>query len=404
MAEADVRTWLVTKVADALGVPPSAVDPGAPLAEYAVESLTAIRLLAELSDRLGWRVAPTLLIEHPTLDAVARHLARQSAGAAGRPGGTQLVPLQPAGTRPPFFCVHDLAGTVFRYRDLAKHLGPDQPFYGLAALGLDGAEEPLDTIEALAGHYLTAVRAVQPQGPYFLGGWSMGGFVAFELAQQLRRQGQEVALVALLDSWAPFAGGAGAGGHGEQDVTEFAWGLAGQLSGDDLRRLIPDDERLARLLEEFREAGVTLPSAGLARVEDFLRVYRANRRALDAYLPRPYHGRVALCVARAGFTRSGSGRATPRDARENGWPEPEWLAGDRYERARAAAQDPTRGWAALVPAGFLEVHDMPGGHASMLDEPAVEVLAEHLRRSLRGESARRNGAADRRPAPQRAGR
>jgi hypothetical protein len=128
------------------------------------------------------------------------------------PGFSPLVGIQPAGERRPFFCVHPVGGDVLCYLDLARHLGADQPFYGLQYPDLN-EESGADTrVEGLAARYIEALRAVQPPGPYLLGGWSMGGLVAFEMAQQLRQQGQQVALVALIDTWAE--------AHGQEFTTE----------------------------------------------------------------------------------------------------------------------------------------------------------------------------------------
>jgi thioesterase domain-containing protein len=92
------------------------------------------------------------------------------------------------------------------YYELAYLWGFDQPFYGLQPLGLDGEQSPFTRIEEMAAHYIEALRQVQPSGPYFLGGWSFGGLVAFEMAQQLLRAGHQVALLAIFDTLAPIPG------------------------------------------------------------------------------------------------------------------------------------------------------------------------------------------------------
>src|SRR5262249_28767039 len=111
-----------------------------------------------------------------------------------------LVPIQPGGLRRPFFCVHPAGGTVFCYKELSNLLGPDQPFYGLQSRGLNGEQPPAGRIEDMAADYIAALRTVQPEGPYQLGGWSIGGVVAFEMARQLERQGQRADWIALFDS------------------------------------------------------------------------------------------------------------------------------------------------------------------------------------------------------------
>ena len=122
------------------------------------------------------------------------------------PSRSSLVRIQSVGSNRPFFCVHPAGGSVICYIDLARFLGLEQPFYGLQASGLDGQQEPYTQIEDMAAHYTEALRVVQPEGPYFLGGWSMGGIVAFEMAQQLQAQGQKIALLALIDTVATTSG------------------------------------------------------------------------------------------------------------------------------------------------------------------------------------------------------
>src|SRR6185295_16996263 len=113
---------------------------------------------------------------------------------------SSLVPIQTEGARPPFFCVHAVGGNVLEYYNLALHLGTDQPFYALQSRGLSG-EQPQKTIEDMAAHYLIEIRQLQPEGPYFIGGRSLGGMIAYEMACQLHAGGEEVALLALLDSY-----------------------------------------------------------------------------------------------------------------------------------------------------------------------------------------------------------
>ncbi len=95
------------------------------------------------------------------------------------------MPIQPLGSKPTFFCVHGGGGNVLIYRELARYLGEDYPFYGLQARGLEGGGDYLTTTEAMAESYLREIRELQPEGPYYLGGFCMGGQVAFEMAQRL---------------------------------------------------------------------------------------------------------------------------------------------------------------------------------------------------------------------------
>jgi surfactin family lipopeptide synthetase A len=163
--------------------------------ELGGHSLLAIRVCAQLEEIVGHPVPIMSIFQAPTIADLA-NLLRQG----WTPTWNYLVPLQPNGTLPPFFCMHEGFGEVFVYRHLAKHLSSEQPFYGLQAQGLDGKQPPLNRIEQMATNYLKEIRNLQPEGPYYLGGFCAGGVVAYEMAQQLHAQGQEVALLALIDT------------------------------------------------------------------------------------------------------------------------------------------------------------------------------------------------------------
>ncbi|MHC5022035.1 MAG: AMP-binding protein, partial [Planctomycetota bacterium] len=158
------------------------------------DSLQAVELFLRVEEELGFRLPRSSLFEAGTVAEQASCIE-----AAAPPGC--VVPIQPAGARPPFFCVHYGNGPVLNFRGLARHLGADQPFYGLQYVEPVGDQGPFTRIEAMAAHYLAEVRKVQPEGPYYLGGYSFGGRVAYVMAQQLRAAGEEVALLALLDTY-----------------------------------------------------------------------------------------------------------------------------------------------------------------------------------------------------------
>ena len=246
-------------------------------------SLLAVRLVARIGQALGQRLPLAVLFQAPTVEQLALALRRQTAPLAASP----VVGIQTGGSRPPFFCVHPASGSVLGYVELARHLGSDQPFYGLQAPGLDDESEPVAQVEALAARYVAAVRGVQPGGPYLLGGWSIGGVIAFEMARQLRRQGHEVALLALLDSFAPPY--ARRNGLADADdatlLAAFVQDLGGYVETDPahaveaLRRRDPD-ERLDDVLEWARRAGTLPPDIDRTQIGRRLRVFRANVQAL----------------------------------------------------------------------------------------------------------------------------
>ena len=172
--------------------------------ELGGDSLAAVHVTARLTELLRADLSPHSLLLHPTVAGLAATLAAAPAGpgAAAGHAAACLVPLQ-AGDRQrlrPLFLVHPVGGHVFFYERLARRLGGDRPVYGLRARGLEPNEEPQARLEEMAAAYLAELRAVEPAGPYLLGGSSLGGMVALEMAEQLRAAGEEVALLALLDT------------------------------------------------------------------------------------------------------------------------------------------------------------------------------------------------------------
>src|SRR5579863_33185 len=184
-----VRIWQELLGVDSIGVDQNYFDLGG-------DSVLAVHLFAEIEKAFNVKLPLATLFEAPTIQELARILSSEVSTSDWSP----LVAIQPAGSRPPFFCIHGAGGNVLIYRELSQHLGPDQPFYGLQSQGLDGASPPLTRIEDMAALYLKAIRSQQPHGPYFIGGYCGGGLIAYEVAQRLGSSGEKVALLALLDT------------------------------------------------------------------------------------------------------------------------------------------------------------------------------------------------------------
>ncbi|HEU0299829.1 MAG TPA: thioesterase domain-containing protein, partial [Longimicrobium sp.] len=241
------------------------------------------------------------------------------------------------------------------YADLARRLGPEQPFHALHAPGLAGGEAPLERMEALAARYLEEIRAVQPHGPYWLGGWSAGGTTAFEAARLLRAAGEEVALLAMLDSHAPDGWLKGAPPERAEMFRDYARSIVTEdealLEGlvDELRAL-PEEEHVAALVRWSARHGGQATDAEVERVGRAITVFAATARATRDYRdPPPFDGTVVLFVASEGREEDGRG--------------PELLP---------------RRWRPFV-AGELVVHTIPTTHLDIVLDPAAETVAARLR-------------------------
>jgi thioesterase domain-containing protein len=335
---------------DVLGVSPVGVRDN--FFELGGHSLMAVRLIERVNKLTKRQVPLASIFRAATVESLAELLREQAAPVAA----SSLVEIQKGGSRPPLFFVHPAGGNVFRYVELARLLGPEQPFYGLQAQGLDGGLEAHTRVEEMAAHYVGLIRGLGTAGPYRLGGWSLGGVVAFEMARQLRAAGEEVELVALLDSYATQSVAVDDDGADDAEADLYAQfiqhlGLSvSALAGyaEEFRRLA-GDERLAFVLERIMAAEDRYARLGAARMRRLFEVFETHTRAARAYRPGPFDGRVALFAA-----SEGGGEA-------------------------AAA-----GWSALA-AGGLDFRLMPGDHYTLLERPNVEVLAGELGARLQGD-------------------
>src|SRR5271157_4658430 len=168
---------------DLLSVHP--IEPDQNYFDLGGDSLLAVQMFAQIDKMFHVKLPVATLFEAPTIGELAQILYRE----APKSRWSSVVTIQPKGSRPPFFCMHGAGGNVLIYRELSEHLGQDQPFYGLQSLGLDGSSEPQSRIEDMAASYVQEIRRTQAKGPYYLGGYCLGGTIAYEVAQQLRAQG-----------------------------------------------------------------------------------------------------------------------------------------------------------------------------------------------------------------------
>jgi thioesterase domain-containing protein len=315
--------------------------------------------MARIEKRLGKLLPIASLFATPSLESLAAALSESGSRSIGRQGRSPLVAIKPQGDAPPFFCVHPVGGNVLCYLSLSRHLSPDQPFYALQSPDPGEAAALPASVEEMATRYLRELRRVQPEGPYRLGGWSMGGLVAFEMARQLEGAGEEVDLVAVIDTPPPAADPRPPASDDEL-VAGFAEDLA-RLLGHDVA-IAPEDlagstaaEKLDRVTELAHEAGLLPKDFGAAQLRPLFAIYAANLQASRAYARQTYSGSVTLYLATATVAMFG----------------PEMLDGWR----RAAL-------------GGVETTTLPGDHYSLVLGAEVERLAMELNGRLAVEAKR----------------
>jgi amino acid adenylation domain-containing protein len=334
-----------------LGIRP--IGPADNFFELGGHSLLVVRLFTEIHKVFGKHVSIATLFRAPTVETLAEALRQEGWTAYWY----SLVPIQPGGSNPPFFYVHSLDANLMSCSRLAAHLGKDQPVYGLQPQGLDGKRAPHTSIQEMAQHYLEEIRTVQPEGPYYLGGACLGGIVAFEMAQQLRMQGQKAALLAMIDSYYPQNPAFFRHGTCRSRITSRADHHLGnmlQLTSKEKIAYV-----LARLTNIVGRTGSRVKmfagklSRDRAREDSFAkildRVRAANSQAELAYVPHEYPGKITLF----------------------------WCS----EQSFRAYEDWRLGWSEVA-GGGLELHGIPGGHLTMLTEPNIGVLARELQAAL----------------------
>ncbi len=294
--------------------------------ELGGHSLLAARLMQRIGQALGKTVPLAMLLEAPTIERLAATL-RQDGWSHH---WSSLVPIQPVGSHSPFFCIHGVGGNVVGFRELAQHMKPDYPFYGLQSQGLDGKHACHTRIEDMAAHYLGEICTIQAKGPYHLGGFSLGGLVAYEMACQLLARGEEVGLLVLFDTYA----------GNRKPANQSLLDLLRHPTRAQLQRLPAAlGKKVRRTIRMWR-----LP-------EHLKNVLRTNARAAEQYRLQPYGGKATLL-----------------------------RAGDTWRMS----EDPRAGWDQLV--GELETIEIPGTHFDILREPHVSRLAECLKGCIDGAS------------------
>jgi thioesterase domain-containing protein len=289
------------------------------------DSSLALELFHEIALACGRELAPVMIYHAPTIVALAALLEQPTA-----PTVPALVQLKAGSQEPPVFIAHGLGGSVIDFYQVVKHIHTPHAIHGMQAKGIDGIEEPLDRIEDMARYSLDAIRELQPRGPYLLIGFSLGGLVTLEIAQQLIAQGETIGLLAMLDSW--------------PHMSYLSWTQRTRLAMRHVWR---------RALARLQWLGVKAPYQTVLDVapSSTLKPFRDSAYlALERYQPRFYPGKI-------NFIRA----AIPTDF----------------------PSDPAAVWSHL--AQELEVESVPGDHLGIMTthfEDLAAMISNYLRKSF----------------------
>jgi thioesterase domain-containing protein len=258
------------------------------------DSLLAIQLFSEIAQVSGRELAPVTIYCAPTIASLAAVLDEPSA-----PRFPPLLLLKPGIQAPPVFLAHGLGGTAMDFFQLVKHIQSEHPLYGMQAKGTDGVDEPFDRIEDLAQFHLDAIRELQPHGPYFLVGYSLGGLVALEMAQRLTEMGEKIALLAMLESYphARFLTLRQRATIGTRMALNRASTVGRLPVGDAISYIIhPSDRRLYVSRDGKGTAPIQLP-VGASFTPTMQRARDSAYRSLVRYRPQFYNGTIKFVRA-----------------------------------------------------------------------------------------------------------
>jgi thioesterase domain-containing protein/acyl carrier protein len=273
--------------------------------ELGGHSLMAVRLFAYIEKEFERSIPLTTLFQTPTVEDLAEKLREEEQPEPSN----SLVAIQPSGNKPPLFCVPGHVANTIQFLDLSRYLGSDQPFYAMQIPNLDSSEPlPFIGIEDMAAHFIKEIRALQGEGPYYIGGFCFGGRVAFEIARQLHEQGQQIVFLALKSTYAPGDPKPSLryGSYSFRVIRSFqkAVGLLGialRLElGERLNHIIFEAKKNFQLFKHYIKQDIKKILAkfsihiGHPMSREWRRIQEANRAAENRYSPQPFPGEVIL--------------------------------------------------------------------------------------------------------------
>nr|WP_248277579.1 non-ribosomal peptide synthetase [Brasilonema sp. UFV-L1] len=338
-----VKTWENLLNTSPIGVTDNFFDLGG-------HSFLAVRLMAQIHDRFGHNLPLSTLFENPTIERLAtivKEPARESSNS-------HLVAIQSSGSKIPFFCMHGAGGGVRHYFNLSRRLGEDYPFYALQHT--PNEEEPeVISVEETAVRYLQEIRQVQPNGPYLLGGFCYGGVLAFEMAQQLQRQGETVDLLVVIDAILPETVIQPA----EDDDAKFLLRMAESIkTNNNIDFSLPFEElRDLSVDEQFhlvnQKANFIFSDTEIKDFLSYYKLFKAHVQAMRDYVPQAYPYSMTLIRAKEEIIHD-------------------------FESPEFHTDDPLLGWGKCS-SQPIQVVEVPGDHFSMFVEPNIQELAKELR-------------------------
>jgi acyl transferase domain-containing protein/acyl-CoA synthetase (AMP-forming)/AMP-acid ligase II/thioesterase domain-containing protein/acyl carrier protein len=382
-----IETFLAAQVSGVIGLSADRIEAQQSLNSLGIDSLMSIELKNRIEAELGVVIPVVKLLEGPTIAEFSELLSslvgalpvsasvpaqdRRTVDVQDSSRPIQIITIRSEGSKPRFFCIHPGALDVYCYSDLSKHLGTEQPFYALQPTVLDNyrvyradADEAAadSNIEEVAASCIKALQSVESHGPYFLGGWSLGGVVAFEMAQQLGKQGERVALLALFDAPAPFSGSRPEADYVDAElIPVFARYMGArrgkrlQIPSDDFRA-VETGEVFRRVWEQVKAFDILPAENSFEQFRSLFQIYKNGLQKatgqLWRYEPQVYSGDITL-----------------------------FQTLDRSESFDNLFPDAAAGWSQTV-SSPITIRHLPGDHYTIFLEPEVQTLAEQLKHCI----------------------
>jgi amino acid adenylation domain-containing protein len=327
--------------------------------EFGGHSLLAVRLLNQVEKHFHRKLSLAAFFQEPTIEGLAKLLSQTSYQISP----VTLVPLQPKGDKSPFYCVHAIGGSVACYWQLSRCLKPERPFYGLQSPQLSDSELSFSSLEEMAQFYLAEIIARQPQGPYYLGGWSFGGLIAYEMARQLQARQQEVASLILLDTFAPVLSSTVLDLDSSQLMAFFATHLGGSLKPNDYLsheklRQIPAEEQLEYVFAWAVQHHLLPENLDSWQFKQLFLVFKNNLQLARQYRSLPYTGKIELFLANEQVELS-----------------LDWLqySGTLDHELSILLTKSDRGWSEVIgDTGRIATYSISGNHYTMLQPPHID--------------------------------